>query len=155
MAPDNMRSDFPVEAGAGRDQAFGALRQQGLVHARAVVKPLQMGDGGQFQQIFISLQIFDPDDQMARRVADGGRCFVQAAPGRDIQFTADDRFDVVGERLFVEINRAEHRAVVGDGDRRHGEFFGFFKEFVQTDHSVEKAVLCMNMEMDEIGLLHV
>ena len=86
--------------------------------------------------------------------SDGGCAFVKAAPGRDIKFTSNNRFDSICIGLFVKINRTEHIAVVCDGHGRHGERLGLFKQVVETDHAVKKAVLCMNMKMNKISVLH-
>lgn len=82
--------------------------------------------------------------------SNGRCCLIKTAPWRNIEFTADNRFDAVGIGLFIKINRAEHIAMVGDGHSRHCVFFGLFKEVIQTDHAVKKAVLRMNVQMDEI-----
>ena len=56
--------------------------------------------------------------------------------------------------LFIEVNYAEHIAMVGNGNCRHREFSGLFKKLLQTDHAVKQAVLSVNMKMDKIGVLH-
>ena len=40
--------------------------------------------------------------------------------------------------------------MIGDGHSRHCEFFGLFEKIIEADHTVEKTILRMNMEMDEI-----
>ena len=50
----------------------------------------------------------------------------------------------------VEVNGAEHIAVIGDGAGMHAECFREIEEAVGPDSAVKKAILRMNVEMNEV-----
>ena len=80
--------------------------------------------------------------------------FLEAGAGGDVDLAADDRLDAGGHRLLVELDGAEHVAVVGDRQGRHAAFLGALDQVADLDGAVEEAVLAVQMEMDEIGVFH-
>ena len=55
-----------------------------------------------------------------------------------IDFTADDRLDVLGTGRPVKIDRAEHHPVVGDGDGLEIHLTGLVHQPVHTTGTVEQ-----------------
>lgn len=84
----------------------------------------------------------------------GRRAFIKTALGRYVKFATDNGFDTLFECLLIKVYRAEHVAMIGNGNCRHFVFFGFFKQLFQADHAIEKAVLGVDVEVDEISVLH-
>ncbi len=79
------------------------------------------------------------------------RCFVESGPGRDISFDADNGFDAGLGRFFIKLDGAEHGAVIGGSHRMHAELGDALQEVVDANGTIQKAVLGMHVEMDEIG----
>ena len=68
-----------------------------------------------------------------------------------IEFAADDGFyALVFGRLGHKLERAEHIAVVGDGQGFHAVGFGFFEERRDGGCAVEQGVLGMAVEVGEL-----
>ena len=71
------------------------------------------------------------------------------ASGSHVGFTSDDRFDAGVLGLAVELDRAEHIAVIGHGHGRLPERFDLLDERIDLICAVKQTVLGMEMEMDE------
>ena len=71
----------------------------------------------------------------------------------DIGLAAEDRLYAVGLGLFVEVDGAEHVAVVGERDGVHAQAGQLGEQILQADGSVEQAVLAVNMEVSELARL--
>ena len=73
-----------------------------------------------------------------------------AASRCHVGFTSDDRFDAGVLGLSVELDGSEHVAVIGHGHGRLSERFDLLDERIDLIRAVEKTVLGMEMEMDEL-----
>jgi len=80
---------------------------------------------------------------------------VQAAARRDIYFAAYDRLYAGFLRGEVELDGAEHIAVVGYRQGVHLVVGSRLQQFVYPAGSVQKAVLRVQMKMDEFGMGHL
>lgn len=69
---------------------------------------------------------------------------------RDVDFAADDRLDAVRVGFFIKVCRREKIAVVGDGYCRHFSTCCFLGEFADGACAVEKGVVRVEMQMNEI-----
>jgi hypothetical protein len=58
-------------------------------------------------------------------------------------------------RLLVKFNRPKHVSMVGEGHGSHVVFFGQIKDLFETNGSVQKAVLAMDMKVDKMAMFHV
>ena len=76
--------------------------------------------------------------------------FIKTRAGCDINFTADDRFDVGGLAGTVEIDCAVHHAVVGDGASGAACVFDGGRNFGYAAGAVKEAIFAVQMQMDEI-----
>ena len=116
---DNLAGD----AGRGHDDALAVLGQQLAVDARAgedaaVGQAVQMRARGQLDQIAVADLVLGQQQQVVVVLAAlGHRVFDRA--GRHIGFDADDRLDVGFFGGGVELHRAVHHAVIGQGDAVH------------------------------------
>ena len=78
------------------------------------------------------------------------RLFVKTSARGDIALNADNRFYTVLFTFFVELNRAIHITVVGKSDCRHAEFFRALHHLLYLGKPVQKGVMGVGMEMDEL-----
>ena len=69
----------------------------------------------------------------------------------DVNLAAENGLDAEILAGRVEIGRAEHVAVVGDGAGGHAVILGAGAEILDADGAVQQAVFGMAMQMDEIG----
>ena len=74
---------------------------------------------------------------------------IGALARREINLASDDRLDARGFSLLIELDRAEHVAMVGHRDRFHPRRLGVFDERPDFVGAVEEAVLRMDVKMDE------
>ncbi len=115
--------NLPAQAGGHGDQPFIVLAQQLPVDAGTIVKTFAVTGGNQPTEIAVADEIFTEQDIMIRGLGRApGVGLLEPAAGGDIDLAADDRFDPGGNRLGVELDGAEHVAVVGHGHRRHPVF---------------------------------
>ena len=75
---------------------------------------------------------------------------VETRFGRNINFTADNRFDAAFLSRLVKINDAVHGAVVGYRQRCHAEIFCRVEQVINSCRAVEQTVFRMNVQMSEI-----
>jgi hypothetical protein len=118
--------------------------QEGLVDPWFIIKPLQLGGAHQPAKILISLHVFGQQYQMGKTLVIQGRFIGQSARG-DITFTSDYRFDTGFGGLLIELDGPEHSAVIGQRNGFHSEISGPLKQVVDTDSSIQKTVLGVNV----------
>ena len=73
------------------------------------------------------------------------RLSVKSGIRRDIDLTAKHRIDARRLRLFIEINHAEHDAVIRDRRRRHAKLLHSLYIFFDLIRTVQKTVLRMDV----------
>src|SRR5688572_32760907 len=73
---------------------------------------------------------------------------------RHVQLGAQDGLDARLLRGEVEVDPAEEIAVIGQRDGGELEVFGLLHQLFELGGAVEEAVLGMDVEMDEFGVLH-
>ena len=113
------------EAAAGDDQAFAVRCQIVVVDARAIVVALKLRGAGDLEQVFVADFVFRQHEQVIRATVDLRVAVGHAAVGRgDVAFHAEDRLDPGFFAGVVEVDDAEHDAVIGDRQRLHAEFGG-------------------------------
>ncbi len=69
----------------------------------------------------------------------------------DIRFHTDDRLHPGFLRLLVELNGAEHHAVVGQRDRRHIVLHRGMDQILNAARGVKQTVVRMIVKMDELS----
>ena len=72
-----------------------------------------------------------------------------AAAERHVRLDAEDRLDTYPLGSFVEVDRPEHVAVIGQRDRRHPLRVRGTDHIVEAIGPVQQAVLSVQVEMDE------
>ena len=92
---------------------------------------------------------------MMSRFADPVAVFVKTVSRGNIQFAADDRLDSILIRMLVEIDRSVEIAMIGHGHGRHLIFLCLSEKIIETNGSVQQAILGMNVKMNEIGMFHI
>ena len=120
------------------------LTQNLFVNSRLIIVSLSKPQGYDFNQVLISLVVFRKEDQMTLILV-LIRIFVQHGPGRGVHFTANDRFYALFFALLVEVDYAEHDAVVGNRQRIHPQLFRSGDHIGNPRGAVQQTVLCMNM----------
>ena len=142
--------DLAVQTGAEGDQTFVMGFEYLFVDPRFVVKSLQLRRGHHAAQIAVSRYVLGQQDQVRETLVVLGRLVGQAAR-RDIAFAADDRLDTGFNGFAVEIDGAEHGAVIGEGHRFHAELGDPLQQIGDPNRAVEQAVLGVDVEMDKFG----
>src|SRR5262249_10671307 len=74
---------------------------------------------------------------------------VETGPRGDVELAAEDRMDPVPAGRFVELDRPEEVAVVGERHRRHAQLAGAREERIDLDRTVEERVLAVEVQVDE------
>ena len=155
VAAGQRSRDLTLQAPGQADQALRVLPQEGLVHARAVVETREIGFGHETDEIPVTRLGRGQDRQVIRvpvaRLARRLRFAVAPVRRRDVRLDAQDRPDALLESLVVEGKRPEHVAVIGHGDRRHLELPDAAAQLSQPVGAVEKRILRVEVEMDEVG----
>ena len=146
--------DLSVQACTRGDEPLAVRCQEFLVDARSVVESLQKSGRGEFHQISVTLQVFGQYDQVTCRLPRSLGRFVEPALRRHVEFAADDGLDPGLVSLLVEINGSVHVAVVRDGHGGHLVVPCHLEEIGKADGTVEETVLGVEVEVDEIGVLH-
>src|SRR3990170_2216494 len=153
LGPQRER-DLALQARRGGDQPLRVSPQQFLVDPRLVVEPFRVREGGEPEEVPVPGLVFRQEDQVVG-VLPGGSDFPFRAVARgDVDLRADDRLHAPLQRLLVELDRAHHPAVIGDGDGGHPEFLHPRDQGLELDRPVEEAVLRMEVEVDEIFHSH-
>ena len=150
VAAHDRLGDFALEARRGSDQSFAVEAKRLHIDARFVIKPLEVTERNQFDEVEIPLVVFRQQDLV---VGLGTGALLHPAlvhaPVRHVGLATDDRFDARLLRFFVEINRAVHHTVIGQGQRGHAEFGGALDGFIDAVGPVQQAELAVEVQMDK------
>ena len=141
--------NFAGDAGRKAGQALGVAAQHILVHARLVVKAVQKTVADQLDQIVIAQLVSGQQNQVVA-AARQFRGFVRMIMA-DVDLAAENGLDAELLAGRVEIRRAEHIAVVGDGAGGHAVILGAGAEILDADGAVQQAVFGMAMQMNKVG----
>jgi hypothetical protein len=76
---------------------------------------------------------------------------VEARPSGDVDLAAENGLDPGRPCLVVELERTEEVAMVRHPDGRHADAADPLEERVELDGAVEKRVLGVEVEMDELA----
>ena len=82
-------------------------------------------------------------------IAVGASLFLEPGSGGDIDLLADDRIDVRGPGLQIELNGAVHHPVVGESDRRHAGLGRQANHVRDPAGAIEQAEFRVRVEVDE------
>jgi hypothetical protein len=127
------------ETAGQRDQPFAVLGENFLVNARLVIIAVNVRVSDQLDEVFVAGFVLRQQAEVMIHVAHAAALFpFQPRTGRDVDLAADDGLDALGPRRLVKFNCAEHRAVVGDGQRGKLQFVGLFDQPVQPARAIEQ-----------------
>ncbi len=147
--------DLPTETGSQRDEPLVVLAQQFPVDARPVVEPFPVSGRDQVAEVAVADGVLAEQEQMVGSFrGTPGVGLLETGAGSDVDLAADDRLDPRPPSLAVELQGAEHVAVVGDRQGRHAELFGLLHQIADLDGPVEEAVLAVQVQMDEVRMFH-
>ena len=146
--------DLTRQASRQHDQSVRQLGENVLVDARLVVEAVLVRRRQQPAKISVTLAILREDYQVevaaaVEVVAARNLRAIGALARREIHLASDDRLDADRFRLLIELDRAEHVAMVGHRDRFHPRRLGVLDQRPDFVGAVEKAVLRVDVKMDE------
>jgi len=122
------------------------------VHPGVIVESFKMGEGHQTAEVFVPFLVHGQKNQVVGVRAPVLRHgAVLAVAGGDIHFTTQDGFDTLVRALGEKLHGAENVPVVRDGHRFHVESAGFVQQLTDPDRTVQEAVFCVNMKVNEGG----
>ena len=131
--------NFASETAAQANQSFLVRLKDLLIDSRLVIIPLSLRERDQSHEVLIAYFIFRKEHEMIIGILTPGTGFAFGAMARShIDFTADDRLDVLGTGRPVKIDRAKHHPVVGDGDGLKIHLAGLVHQPVHTTSTIEK-----------------
>ena len=136
--------DLTCQATAQGNDPFAILTQNIMVHTRLIVESASKSLGYDLHQIFIALFVLCQKDQMALMLIELW-CLIGHLSSRRIDFTTQNGLYTLFLTFFIEINDAEHNAVIGDGTSFHPLFLDFFDQIFDSSRAIQKAIFCMNM----------
>ncbi len=136
-------ADTARQAARQRDHAGRVPLEQFPVDARLVVVALEVAEARELDQVRVARVVCG--EQREVRVA----LLLDVAILGDVDLAADDRLHARSLRLLEELDRARHRAVIGQRDRRHLELGGPLDEIRDPAGPVEDRVLGVDVEVDE------
>ena len=129
-----------------------------LVHAWAVVEALEVGRGHELEQVAVPGLVPGEQREVVVLLLALAGVAIEPRARRDVGLDADDRLDAGLPGRLEEAQRAEHRSVVGDGDRGHAEALrlsedrgrpGVRRGRFDASGAVEQGVLGVHVEVDE------
>jgi hypothetical protein len=119
-----------------------------MVDPRPVVEAFQLGSGGDGQQVAVAGIVLRQQEQVeGARIQP--RVPVLHASGSHVGLDADDGLDARLRGGIEEVDRAEHGAMVGEGQGRHPLVLGPPDQSRDAAQPIEQRVFGMNVEMDK------
>ena len=131
-----------------RDEALVVAAQQLPVGARLVVVALDVGRGGELDQVPVAGLVARQQGEVRVALLDAGAA---VAVGGHVELEADDGLDALLLGGVVELDRAAERAVVGERHGGHAQLFGALDQLLDTAGAVKERVLAVHVEVDEFG----
>lgn len=126
------------------------VSESGFVDAGFVVKAIEVGDGGEFEEVLVAGMVFGEKSKVVGgAIFAGGLFFVGVRTLADVGFHADNGFDVGFLAGLVKFDGSVHNAMIGDGGRFHFEVFECGDEVVDFGKAVEEGVFSVEVEMGE------
>ena len=141
------RRNLPAGAAGHNYQALVVAFENLAVHAGLVVEALEMGHSYELGEVLVAHVVLGENGHVIW-AALVGVALVPAA-GRDVHLASDDGADALGLGLAIEIYRAVHTTVVGNGQAVHSKLFGASDQGVQPAQAVEHRELGVNVEVAE------
>jgi hypothetical protein len=149
VTADQRLVDLAPQTAREHDQPVAVLRQQFGVDARLVPVALEVGAGGELDEVAVPGVVDRQCGQVVVAVAVWRAGLVVPGPVRLVQLGAQDRGDPLGRGGTEELDQAEQDAMVGHGHGRlpvggHG-----VHQVTDPRRPVEHRVLGVDVEVDE------
>ena len=147
---DQVRN-LPGRTRGERDQAFRVFPEQVLVHSGTVVEPLQKSGRHHLYQVSVPHLVLREQDEMVRTVVHPA-CGLATAHTFDghVHLGTEDRLDARVQRGLIELDDAEHVAVIRDRQRGHLPFHRAIHQIPDPYRAVQETVHRMIVQMNEI-----
>ena len=144
-------TDLAGEAAGEADEAFRMFGEKVFADARLLVEAMQRGFAGQADEVAVAGFVFRQDQQVVVLGVGVGELAAMVLFFADVEFTAEDRLEVLLLHRVEEVNRAIDVAVVGHGRRRLADLGEVFGQLVDVAGSVEEGVIGMKMEVRKLS----
>ena len=141
---DQRLRDLAREAAGQADQPLGVLGEELPVDAGPDVKALDEALGDQIAEVAVAGLVAAEEDEVGVVVVQAVLLLRAAARG-DIDLAADDGLDPLGDAGLIEVHRAVHDAVVGDGEGGLPQLPGALGNPVDAAGAVEQGIFGMDM----------
>jgi hypothetical protein len=153
-AGDDELGDLGRQASREADQPLGVLGEQVPVRARLVVVALEPGPARELDEIAVAGVVGGQEREVAGPLAVValGRPLAPVAE-EEIALHTEDRLDAGGPTRLVEVERAVHDPVVGDGTGGHVVPRRGLEHVGDAAGAVQHRVLGMSVQMDEAQAL--
>ncbi len=139
---------FGRHAAGGADQPFGVFGQEILVDARIIIEAFQLGRRGDLEQVLVTGLVLGQQQQVGGAPVLLGVMFLHRA-GRQVGFQPDDGLDAGLLGGVVELDHAEHGAVVGDGQGRHVHLLGALDQLLDVREAIQQGVFGVDVQVGE------
>ena len=121
--------------------------QELLVHPRAVVEALEVGGGGELEEVAVAGLVLGEQGQVVGEAL--LRVLLEPRVGRDVPLHADDRLDPVLLGRLVELDGSVEGAMVRDRERFLAQGLRALQQRVDLRQAVEERVLRVRVEVGE------
>ena len=147
VARADQAGDVPAEARRQADQALAVLAQDLPVDPRIVIEAVEVAVADQALEVAVADLVLGQEHQVVVLAVGLGR---RVAVG-DVGLAAEDRLDPVGLGRLVELDGAEHVAVVGHRHGLHPPLRDLRAQVRHPDGAVEQAVLGVQVQVREVA----
>jgi hypothetical protein len=139
------------EASGEPDQALGVPGKGLQVRPRLVIEPLQVGVAHELQEVLVAGDVARQEAQVEDAPAlVASALFFEAGALREVELAADQGLDPLALGDRIELYGAKQVAVIGEGQGRHPELPRPVHQPVDPAAAVQKAVVRVDMEVDEV-----
>ncbi len=151
LVEDALR-EHPAHAAGEADQALLVLLDEVEGDARReLARGLDMAAGDDADEVPVAGLAGGEEDQVVHGLVAAGAALGVTGAARHVDLAAEDGLDALLLARLVELDGAEHVAVVGERHRSHAERLRPGDEVLDLERTVEQRVLRMDVEMDELG----
>jgi hypothetical protein len=148
-------SHLPFQTGGQGNKAGGIFTQNLFIDAGTVIETLLIAYGNKPAQVPVSLEILAQQDKMARGIANTPCLLGKTGFRRQVHLATNQGFYTSGLALQIELDGAEHVAMVGKGNSRHPVLASLLYQIADADCAVQEGILCVDMKMNKIRDFHI
>ena len=149
LTAEQQLRDLGREAPREPDQALAVLGQELLVDPGPVVEALEVRVGDQLEEVPVPGLVPSQDREVPVLLLALTRGPLEPGRGRDVGLDPHDRLDPGRDPGLVELQRPEHRTVVGERERRHPELGGPLEQRLDPRGPVQQGELGVHVEVNE------